>query len=125
MLTPAARAGGGADGRAGLSQRRFRQRRSVRRRRSWNWRTDEASAATAQARLRALRTRTPARRWAACCTATTSNQAPDGVLSFFLLTDYARLHPDDRLGPYLIGRQLLGRDPAHALPYLRTRLRGG
>ncbi|HET6284708.1 MAG TPA: hypothetical protein VFH73_27375 [Polyangia bacterium] len=43
----------------------------------------------------------------------------DAVLTFFLLTEYARLFPGDRLGPYLVGRQLLGRDPAHALPYLR------
>jgi tetratricopeptide (TPR) repeat protein len=43
----------------------------------------------------------------------------DAVLTFYLLTEYARLHPGDRLGPYLVGRQLLGRDPAHALPYLR------
>jgi hypothetical protein len=48
------------------------------------------------------------------------DQAPDAVLGFFLLTDYARLYPDDRLGPYLVGRQLLGRDATHALPYLRA-----
>ena len=31
--------------------------------------------------------------------------------------------PDRRLGPYLVGRQLLARDPARALPHLRARLR--
>jgi len=40
------------------------------------------------------------------------------VLTFYLITEYARLVPTDMLGPYLIGRQLLGRDPARALPYL-------
>ncbi|MES1209467.1 MAG: hypothetical protein ABUS79_26310, partial [Pseudomonadota bacterium] len=44
--------------------------------------------------------------------------APDRVLTFFLLTEYARLFPGDRLGPYLVGRQLLSRDPARALPQL-------
>jgi Tetratricopeptide repeat len=43
----------------------------------------------------------------------------DPVLTFYLLLEYARLFPTERLGPYLIGRQLLGRDPARALPYLQ------
>jgi hypothetical protein len=43
---------------------------------------------------------------------------PDRVLTFFLMTEYARLFPGDRLGPYLVGRQLLSRDPARALPEL-------
>ena len=42
----------------------------------------------------------------------------DPVLIFYLLTEYARLHPGDRLGPYLVGRQLIGRDAARALPQL-------
>ena len=42
----------------------------------------------------------------------------DRVLPFFLFTEYARLAPGDRLGPYLVGRQLLARDAAHALPHL-------
>lgn len=42
----------------------------------------------------------------------------DRVLPFYLFTEYARLTPGDRLGPYLVGRQLLSRDPAHALPAL-------
>jgi tetratricopeptide (TPR) repeat protein len=44
---------------------------------------------------------------------------PDPVLVFFLISEFARLFPHDRLGPYLVGRQLVLRDPAHALPYLR------
>ncbi len=43
---------------------------------------------------------------------------PDPVLTFYLLTEYARLYPADRLGPYLVGRQLLGRDASRALPQL-------
>jgi len=42
----------------------------------------------------------------------------DPVLTFYLMTEYARLVPTDLLGPYLVGRQLLGRDPARALPHL-------
>ena len=34
------------------------------------------------------------------------------------MTEYARLVPTDMLGPYLVGRQLLARDPARALPHL-------
>src|SRR5262249_6172639 len=43
----------------------------------------------------------------------------DPVLTFFLMQEYARLFPADRVGPYLVGRQLLGRDATAALPYLR------
>jgi hypothetical protein len=43
----------------------------------------------------------------------------DAVLTFHLMSEYARLHPADRVGPYLLGRQLLGRAPAQALPFLR------
>ncbi|HEY4393811.1 MAG TPA: hypothetical protein VGP64_07095, partial [Polyangia bacterium] len=42
----------------------------------------------------------------------------DPVLTFFLFSEYTRLEPGDRLGPYLLGRQLVGRDAAHALPLL-------
>ena len=45
--------------------------------------------------------------------------AGDPVLVFFLINEFARLYPRERLGPYLIGRQLLSRDAAHALPYLQ------
>ena len=42
----------------------------------------------------------------------------DPVLLFYLLSEFARLDPDDPLGPYLVGRQLAYRDPAAALPIL-------
>jgi len=45
--------------------------------------------------------------------------AGDPVLVFFLINEFARLYPRERLGPYLIGRQLLLRDAARALPYLQ------
>jgi hypothetical protein len=43
----------------------------------------------------------------------------DPVLTFHLMGEYARLHPADRVGPYLLGRQLLGRAAEQALPFLR------
>jgi hypothetical protein len=43
----------------------------------------------------------------------------DPVLTFHLIGEYARLDPGDRVGPYLLGRQLLGRAPEQALPFLR------
>ena len=43
----------------------------------------------------------------------------DPLLTFHLMSEYARLHPADRVGPYLLGRQLVGRAPEEALPFLR------
>jgi hypothetical protein len=43
----------------------------------------------------------------------------DPLLTFHLMSEYARLHPADRVGPYLLGRQLLARAPEEALPFLR------
>jgi hypothetical protein len=48
----------------------------------------------------------------------------DQVLTFYLMGEYARLFPADLLGPYLLGRQLLSRDPARALPYLARACEG-
>jgi hypothetical protein len=41
--------------------------------------------------------------------------ATDPALVVFLVDEFARLHPDEALGPYLVGRQLAGRDPQVAL----------
>ena len=43
----------------------------------------------------------------------------DPLLTFHLMSEYTRLHPADRVGPYLLGRQLVGRAPEEALPFLR------
>ena len=37
--------------------------------------------------------------------------ATDPALVVFLVDEFARLHPEEALGPYLVGRQLAGRDP--------------
>ncbi len=42
-------------------------------------------------------------------------RATDPALVVFLADEFARLHPEEALGPYLVGRQLAGRDPQLAL----------
>jgi hypothetical protein len=42
------------------------------------------------------------------------------VLTFFLLSEFARLYPDEALGQYLVGRQLAPRDPRQSLRFLRA-----
>jgi len=42
----------------------------------------------------------------------------DGGLVVYLVTEFARLFPDEALGPYLVGRQLAARDAKLALPHL-------
>ena len=87
--------------------------------RALGWAASEADRRQALARLRALTGEgaraTLGRALFGDAVGTTS---PDPVLSFYLLFEYARLHPVDPMGPYLIGRQLLGRDPGRALPHL-------
>jgi hypothetical protein len=80
--------------------------------------TTEADRRQGQARLKALED--PAARTTLGRVLYSDVLEPDAdpVLLFHLLTEFARLHPADRLGPYLIGRQLLGRDAARALPPL-------
>jgi hypothetical protein len=46
------------------------------------------------------------------------SRATDPALVVFLVDEFARLHPDEALGPYLVGRQLAGRDPHLALAHL-------
>jgi hypothetical protein len=41
--------------------------------------------------------------------------ATDPALVVFLVDEFARFHPEEALGPYLVGRQLAGRDPKLAL----------
>ncbi|HEY8927085.1 MAG TPA: tetratricopeptide repeat protein [Polyangia bacterium] len=82
--------------------------------------TDEGERRTAAAKLRALEDE-PARRTLGRALFGDDVLATlDAVLAFDLMIDFARLHPGDPLGPYLIGRQLAMRDPLLALPYLRN-----
>jgi hypothetical protein len=45
-------------------------------------------------------------------------RATDPALVVFLVDEFARLHSEEALGPYLVGRQLFGRDPHLALASL-------
>jgi len=80
---------------------------------------DEGDRRTATAKLRALALPAARPTLGRALYGDQPGVANDPVLVFFLITEFARLFPHDRLGPYLIGRQLLLRDAAHALPYLR------
>jgi hypothetical protein len=88
-------------------------------RRALGWATSESDRRQALARLRALGDEgARATLGRALFGDDIGTAGADPVLTFYLLLEFARLHPTDALGPYLVGRQLLGRDPAHALPQL-------
>jgi tetratricopeptide (TPR) repeat protein len=74
---------------------------------------------TAYAKLEALATVSARRTLGRALYGDGDDATIDPVLTFFLIGEYARAFPGERLGPYLIGRQLLTRDATHALPYLR------
>jgi hypothetical protein len=82
--------------------------------------TDEGERRTATAKLRALDDEPARRTLGRALFGDDATGNLDPVLLFHLVGEFARLHPDDRLGPYLIGRQLAARDPQLALPYLRA-----
>ena len=82
--------------------------------------TDEGERRQATAKLRALDDEPARRTLGRVLFGSELNGALDPVLVFSLLSDFARVHPDEALGPYLVGRQLVFRDPPSALPYLRV-----
>ena len=82
--------------------------------------TDEGERRQASAKLRALDDEAARRTLGRALFGNDVAGTQDPVLTFFLLSEFARLHPDDALGPYLVGRQLSTRDPALALPHLQT-----
>ncbi|HEY4185035.1 MAG TPA: hypothetical protein VGP07_08200 [Polyangia bacterium] len=86
--------------------------------------TDEGERRTANAKLRALDDEPARRTLGRALFGDDATGTIDPVLLFHLFGEFARLHPDERLGPYLIGRQLAPRDPQLALPYLRAASEG-
>jgi len=82
--------------------------------------TDEGERRTATAKLRALDDEPARRTLGRALFGDDMAGDIDPVLFFHLIGEFARLHPDERLGPYLVGRQLATRDPQLALPYLRA-----
>ena len=86
--------------------------------------TDEGERRTATAKLRALDDEPARRTLGRALFGDDVAGDIDPVLLFHLIGEFARLHPDERLGPYLVGRQLAARDPRLALPYLRAASEG-
>lgn len=82
--------------------------------------TSDAERRLAQAKLRAIEGEAAQRTLGRALFGDSVTAAADPVLTFYLLAEFARLYPDDALGPYLVGRQLADRDPRLALRHLRT-----
>jgi len=82
--------------------------------------TDEGEERTTKAKLRALGDPSAQRTLGRVLWGDDdAHPSLDPVLAFHLLTEFARLHPDEGLGAYLVGRQLASRDAWAALPFLR------
>jgi hypothetical protein len=86
--------------------------------------TDEAERRQAAAKLRALQDEPARRTLGHALFGNDVTGTVDPVLAFYLLTEFGRLHPDEALGSYLVGRQLAFRDPRLALPHLRAACQG-
>lgn len=82
--------------------------------------TSDGERRLAQAKLRALDEEAARRTLGRALFGESVTTAADPVLTFHLLAEFARLYPDDALGPYLVGRQLADRDPRLALRHLRA-----
>lgn len=87
-------------------------------RRAAEWAATEADRRTTLAKRRAIEDSGARATLGRALFGEELGRAPDPVLTFFLVAEFARLYPGERLGPYLVGRQLLPRDPARALPFL-------
>jgi len=77
--------------------------------------TDENETRTAWAKRRALADHDARRTLGRVLFGESPVHASDPALVVYLVSEFARLHPDEALGPYLVGRQLAGRDPGLAL----------
>jgi hypothetical protein len=80
--------------------------------------TDENEMRMAWAKRRALGDDGARRTLGRALFGDSPGRATDPALVVFLVDEFARLHPDEALGPYLVGRQLAGRDPHLALASL-------
>jgi hypothetical protein len=82
--------------------------------------TDEGERRQATAKLRALDDEPAQRTLGRALFGTDIAGTIDPVLAFYLFSEFARLHPSEALGSYLVGRQLAARDPRLAIPPLRA-----
>jgi hypothetical protein len=79
--------------------------------------TEDSHERFAKARLRALADARAQRTLGRVTFGDERGRSIDPGLEVFLVTDFAREFPDEALGQYLVGRQLLARDPTLAVAY--------
>ncbi len=80
--------------------------------------TDEGEQRTAVAKLRALVDPAARATLGRVLFGASVTQGIDPTLALYLLEEFARQTPDEALGPYLVGRQLVWRDPRLGLQLL-------
>jgi hypothetical protein len=80
--------------------------------------TEDADQRFVKARQRALRDPQSAATLGRVFFGDERGRSLDPALALHLLTEFARQNPDEALGPYLVARQLVTRDPKLAIPYL-------
>lgn len=73
--------------------------------------TEEGDRRTSLARLRALSEPAARQTLGRVLFGDSPSTSLDGALALYLLQAFANAFPDDPLGPYLLGRQLVNRDP--------------
>jgi hypothetical protein len=77
--------------------------------------TDDADARNVEAKQRALRDEVAQKTLGRVLFGDEHGRPLDARLVVYLLTEFAHQFPDEALGPYLVGRQLVARDPALAV----------
>jgi tetratricopeptide (TPR) repeat protein len=82
--------------------------------------SEDGEQRTAMARLRALRDDESRRSLGRVLFGDSPTRGVDAGLLMYLVSRFADRFPEEALGPYLLGRQLAGRDPALALPALEA-----
>ncbi len=80
--------------------------------------TEDGEVRTARAKLRALADEKARATLGRVLFGDERGRPLDAGLVVYLVTDFARQFPDEALGPYLVGRQLAGRDATLAMPQL-------
>ncbi|MDX2020599.1 MAG: hypothetical protein SF187_10180 [Deltaproteobacteria bacterium] len=81
--------------------------------------TEQTDRRTSVARLRALKDPVARATLGRVLFGDSPAEAMDPALVVYLLSEFAKAFPDEALGPYLLGRQLLNRDPTLAFTTLQ------
>jgi hypothetical protein len=80
--------------------------------------TEDGDLRTARAKQRALRDEDARKSLGRILFGDERGRPLDAGLVVYLVTEFAQKAPDEAIGPYLVGRQLAGRDAKLALPHL-------